>query len=158
MERKLPESTAETERQDSPPAIALSQQHYGVVAHWVSITSCLIALAAPVLVLLFPHNNMLNPNLIFGAIFEGKRPAEIWAAAGVPFETSGFWKLFLENFFTPDGLAALGVALGCSVTLWALLPAVWQFAKKKEYFYVCVSLFVMCLIALAMSGFINMAG
>ena len=140
------------------PEIAKSQLHYGVVAHWVSFTSCIIALAAPVLILLFPGKNLSNPNLIFGALFEGKRPAEIWAAAGVPFETMGFWKLFLGNFFTPDGFAMLSVALGCSVTLWALIPSVWQFAKKKEYFYVCVSLFVMALITFAMSGLVNMAG
>ena len=140
------------------PEINKSQLHYGVVAHWVSFASCLIALAAPVLILLFPGHSPSNPNLIFGALFEGKRPAEIWAAAGAPFESTGFWKLFLGNFFTPDGIATLSVALGCSVTLWALIPALWQFIKKKEYFYVCVSLFVMALITLAMSGLVNMAG
>ena len=140
------------------PVINKSQLHYGVVAHWVSFASCIIALIAPVLILMFPGRNMSNPNLIFGALFEGHRPSEIWAAAGVPFESNGFWKLFLENFFTPDGFAILSVALGCSVTLWALIPSAWQFAKKKEYFYVCVSLFVMGLITLAMSGIVNMAG
>ena len=143
---------------DRMPEINKSQLHYGVVAHWVSFTSCLIALAAPVLILLFSKNNLSNPNLIFGALFEGKRPAEIWAAAGVPFETSGFWNLFLGNFFTPDGFATLGITLGCSVTLFALIPAFWQFIKNREYFYVCVSLFVMALITLAMSGLVNMAG
>ena len=140
------------------PAINKSQLHYGIVAHWVSFASCLIALIAPVFILLFPKHNLSNPNLIFGAIFEGKRPAEIWAAAGVPFESSGFWKLFLQNFFTPDGLATLSVALGCSIALWALIPSAWQFIRKKEYFYVCVSLFVIALITLAMSGLVNMAG
>ena len=140
------------------PVINKSQLHYGVVAHWVSFASCLIALTAPVLILLFPKYNLSNPNLIFGALFEGKRPAEIWAAAGVHFETIGFWKLFLGNIFTPDGFATLSVALGCSVTLWALIPALLQFVIKKEYFYVCVSLFVMALITLAMSGLVSMAG
>jgi len=140
------------------PQIGKSQLHYGVVAHWVSFASCLIALTAPVLILLFPGHSPSNPNLIFGAIFEGKKPAEIWAAAGVPFEASGFWKLFHDNFFTPDGFATLSVALGCSVTLWALIPALGQFIKNREYFYVCVSLFVMGLIILAMSGLVNMAG
>ena len=140
------------------PLINKSQLYYGSVAHWVSFVSCLIALAAPVLILMFPEHNLSNPNLIFTAMFAGDKPAEIWAAAGVPFETSGFWKLFLDNFFTPDGFATLGVALGCSVTLWALIPALWQFFKNKEYFYAGVSLFVMALITLAMSGLVNMAG
>jgi uncharacterized membrane protein len=131
------------------------QKQYGSVAHIISIISCLIALIAPVLVLMFPQKNMSNPNMIFNAIFEGKKPAEIWETAGVPFESIGFWKLFFDNLFTPDGLAILGIVLGCSITLWALIPSMWQFAKKKDYLYVCISLFIMALISLAMSGFIG---
>ena len=145
MEKKMPE-------------IDKSQFYYGAVAHYVTFVSCLIALAAPVFIMMFPGHNLSNPNLIFGAIFDGKRPAEIWAAAGVPFESSGFWKLFLENLFTPDGFAILGIALGCSSTLWGLVPAVWQLAKKKEYLYVCISFFVMGLIILAMSDLVSVAG
>ena len=148
MDRKLPEEVI----------IDKSQLFYGTVAHWVSFASCLIALAAPVLILMFPAHNISNPNLIFEALFDGKRPIEIWEAAGVPFESNGFWKLFLGNLFTPDGFAILAVALGCSSTLWGLIPSIWQFAKKKEYLYVCISLFVMVLIALAMSGLVSMAG
>ena len=140
------------------PEIDKSQLHYGEVVHWITIASCMITLIAPVLILVFPDENILNPAQIFNAIFEGMRPAEIWEAAGVPFKYGDFWKLFLGNFLTPDGFATLGLTLGCSVTLWALIPAAWQFIKKKEYFYVCVSLFIMALITLAMSGLVNMAG
>ena len=140
------------------PVTDKSQLYYGTVIHWVTIVSCLISLAAPVLILLLPRANMLNPNLIFGAIFEGKKPAEIWAAAGVPFKYGDFWTLFFRNILKPDGFATLGLVLGCSVTLWGLFPAAWQFRKKKEYFYMCVSLFVIALISFAMSGLINMAG
>ena len=140
------------------PEIDKSQLYYGKVIHWITIVACLITLFAPIFILLFPHRNLLNPSLIFDAIFSGKKTTEIWAAAGVPFKSGGFWKLFLGNLFTPDGFATLGLTLGCSVTLWALIPAVYQFIKKKEYFYVCVSVFVMALITLAMSGLVNMAG
>jgi len=142
----------------NPPEINKSQLYYGVVVHWIAIVSCLISLAAQVFILMFPHRNLLNPNLIFNAIFSGKRPAEIWEAGGVPFKSGDFWGLFFGNFFTPDGIAAFGLVLGCSVTLWALIPALWQFIKKKEYIYVFISLFVMALIVLAMSGLVNMAG
>ena len=145
MERNLPE-------------IAKSQLHYGAVYHWITIVSCLISLVAPVFILMFPHSNFLNPNLIFNAIFEGKNPAGIWEAAGLSFQSGDFWSLLRGNLLTPDGFATLGIVLGCSVTLWALMPAFWQFIKKKEYFYVCVSLFIMALIVLAMSGLVNIAG
>ena len=140
------------------PLIEKSQIYYGKVVHWTTIISCLISLIAPVLILMFPDKNLLNPTLLYNAIFEGKNPAEIWEAAGLPFRSGDFWKIFTNSFFTPDGFATFGLILGCSVTLWALIPAIWQFIKKKDYFYVCVSLFVAALILLAMSGLVNMAG
>ena len=144
-------------RDDKTPIVDKSQLHYGAATHWITFISCLISMITPVFILMFPHSNLLNPALLFNAIFEGLSPAEIWEAAGAPFRPGYFWNLFLSNIFSPDGFASLGVALGCSVTLWALIPALWQFIKKKEYFYVCVSLFVIILIALAMSGLVNMA-
>jgi hypothetical protein len=140
------------------PEIDKSQLYYGVVVHWITIISCLIALLTPVFILIFPHSNILNPTLIFDAIFEGKKSAEIWEAAGVPYKSGDFWKLFMGRFFTPDGIAMFGVVLGCSVTLWGLIPALWQFIKKKNFLFVGVSLFVMALITLAMSGLVQMAG
>jgi len=142
----------------TPDIMDKSQLSYGKAVCWITIVSCLISLITPFFILLFPDKNYLDETLLFEAVFKGKKPAEIWEAAGVPFKSGDFWKLFIKNFFTPDGLAAFGIALGCSVTLWALIPAVWQFAKKKEYFYVCVSAFIMALIVLAMSGIVNMAG
>jgi len=163
MDGKISEPAAGTEPlapqgQASLPAIDKSQLHYGRVIHWIVIVACIISLITPVLILMFPQSCFLNPTRLFNAIFEGKNPAEIWKAAGVPFKSGDFWKVFLTNIFTPDGFATFGIALGCSVTLWGLIPAIWQFLKKKEYFYVSVSLFVIILIFLAMSGIINMAG
>ena len=140
------------------PEIPESQLYYGTVIHWITIVSCIIVLIAPVLILMFPFSNLLNPTLIFDAIFEGKKPAEIWESAGVPFKSGDFWKLFLGSLLTPDGFATLGVALGCSVSLWGLIPAFWQFFKKKDFFYAFVSFFIIALICLAMSGLVNMAG
>jgi len=147
MDGKIPDNNIEK-----------SQLYYGKAVHWITVVSCLISLITPVFILLFPEKNYLNEALLFDAIFKGGNPAHIWNAAGVQFKSGDFWRLFIRNIFTPDGFAAFGVALGCSVTLWALIPAVWQFTKKKEYFYVCVSVFIIALIALAMSGIVNMAG
>jgi len=143
---------------DEKTPVDKSQLYFGKTVQWITVVSCLISLITPVFILMFPVKNYANEALLFDAIFKGKNSAEIWKAAGVHFESGGFWKLFIKNFFTPDGLAAFGIALGCSVTLWALTPAVWQFAKKKEYFYMSVSIFLMALIVLAMSGIVNMGG
>jgi hypothetical protein len=144
------------------PDIDKSQLYFGKTVHWITVVSCLISLITPVFILLFPGKNYVDESLLFEAIFDknfkAMKSTEIWEAIGVPFNHGNFWKLFIKNFFTPDGFAAFGVILGCSVTLWALIPAAWQFTKKKEYFYVCVSIFIIALIVLAMSGIVNMAG
>jgi hypothetical protein len=135
-----------------------SQLYYGKTIHWITGVSCLISLITSFIILLFPGKNYLNEAVLFETILKGKKSADIWMSAGVTFKHGDFWKLLIKNLFTPDGFAAFGIALGCSATLWALIPAVWQFAKKKEYFYVSVSIFIMALIVLAMSGIVNMAG
>ena len=140
------------------PDINKSQLYYGKTVHRITIVSCLISLITPFFILLFPNKNYLNEVRLYDAIFKGKNPAEIWGAAGFTFKSGDFWKMLLKNLFSPDGFAAFGIVLGCSVTLWALIPAVLQFIKKKEFFYAGVSIFLMALIVLAMSGIVNMAG
>jgi len=149
--RQLPSERGKEEQ-------AKAQMHYGYVVHGITIASCLIALAAPVLILSFPGANLLNPNLIFGAIFEGQSPYEIWLSAGVQFEPGDFWGLFWNGLFAPDGFAMFGIVLGCSSALWALLPSAWSYAKEKNALYLWISVFIVFLILLAMTGIINMAG
>ncbi|MCL2373995.1 MAG: hypothetical protein FWC65_01975 [Treponema sp.] len=158
MKEKQSAPAAEAESRDSPQLIDKSQLQYGAVYRWIIMASCIISLIAPVFILMFPRSNLLNPHLVFNAIFEGKNPVEVWEAAGVAFQDGEFWRLFFSNIFAPDGFAAFGMILGCSVAFWALMPAVWQFGKKKEYLYVCVSLVIMGLIAIAMSGIANISG
>jgi len=134
------------------PVIEKSQLHFGLVYHWILIITCLISLIAPVFILMNPESSFLDPYAVFNAVFEGRKASEIWDAAGVKFGANGFWKLFIKNIITPDGFAVLGIVAGCSVTLWALIPAVWQFIIKKDFFFVFVSIFIILLIALAMLG------
>jgi len=134
------------------PEIERSQLYYGKTSHIIIIISCVISLLAPVFIIVFPNKNILDPYLIFNAVFEGKPPAMIWEAAGVSFESENFWKYFSGKLFTPDGFALFGIALGCSVSLWAMIPAIWQYLIKREYLYVFISLFIILLIAFAISG------
>ena len=129
-----------------------AQWHYGNIVHGITIASCLVALVSPVLILLFPQKNLLSPNLIFSAIFEGRRPYDIWETAGVSFEQLGFWQLIWNNLLRPDGIAMLAIALGTSVTMWALISTVWIYARGKNWFYTSVCVFIILLILFAMSG------
>jgi len=134
------------------PEIGKSQMYFGLVYHWVIIVSCLVSLITPVFILLFPDSNIMNPNIVFSAVFEGKRASEIWEAAGADFNAVGFWKLLAGNILSPDGFAMFGITLGCSVALWALVPAACRFIAKRNWFYAAVCFFIMALMALAMSG------
>lgn len=124
------------------------------VVHWVTIVSCVIALISPVFILLFPQNNVLNPNLVYGAIFSGASPAEIWKMSATgSFPGAHF---YLTNLFTGDGFSHFGVALGCSVGLWALLPAMYVMLKReKDYLYFAICSMLVILILLAMTGVLN---
>ena len=138
------------------PEIHNSQLLYGKTAHTITLIAFVVSVTAPVLILMFPQSCFLNPNLIFNAIFEGKNPKDIWMVSGTPLQPGSFWKLFLKRLFTPDGYATFGIALGSSISLWGYMVAAWQFGKKKEYFFLGVSLFLLAMILLSMSGIINM--
>lgn len=136
--------------------IKIPESHliFAGIVHWLTIVSCLIALVAPVFILLFPENNVLNPNLVFGAIFSGATPAEIWKMS--PTGSFPGAHFYLTNFFTGDGFAHFGVALGCSVGLWALLPAMFVMQKReKDYMYFFICSLLVILILLAMTGLLN---
>ena len=147
-----------TEREEGTAEHDRAHVRYGGVMYAIGFISCMIALLAPLLILLFPHSNILNPNLVFGAIFSGQSPAEIWMTAGVDFRQGNFWRLLRDNLFTPDGFAIFGIALGCSSAFLALCTAAWSYAKGKKWFFLGVVLFNQLLMALAMTGLINMAG
>ena len=134
-----------------------ARSRYGSVMYVIGFTSCMIALIAPVLILAFPQANILNPNLVFGAIFSGLNPSEIWATAGIEFKQGSFWPLLKNNLFTPDGFAMFGIALGCSSALWAFCPTAWSYIKGKKWFFLILAVFIQFLIALAMTGLVNLA-
>ena len=125
---------------------------FGEIIKWTTIASCLIAMIAPVIGLAFPENNILQPNRIFALIFAGNNKDVIWAEAGSGFPGGHF---YLQNMFTGDGFAQFGVALGCSVALWALLPTIISYFKSKEYLCAFVSIFIALIIILAMTGLIS---
>ena len=138
--------------------ITKSQWVFGQIVHYVTIVSCLIALLSPVLIMIFRSSNILNPNLVFDAIFDGKKYDEIWRIANVSFDQIGFWNLLAHNFYKPDGFAYVGIVLGCSVALWGLIPAAIINLRKKQILFGCICIFVATLIVLAMSGILQMAG
>ena len=77
----------------------------------------------------------------------------MWQEVGGEFPGGHF---YLKNFTSGDGFTQFGLALGCSVALWALLAAAFAYSKDRIYLYVGLSLWVAALVALSMIGIVGM--
>jgi hypothetical protein len=124
---------------------------YAEVVHWITIISAIAALFIPVFILAHPSNNMLNPNKIFGAIFSGATPAEIWSASSAgAFPGAHF---YLRFPWLTDSWAQLFINIGCAVGLFGLVPAVIiQVFKEKDWFCAILGVILALFIFLSMTG------
>jgi hypothetical protein len=131
------------------PKMPRAQTVYGAIVYWITILSCLICMVGPVISVASPDNNVLNPYKLFNAIFEGKDAQTVWKEVGGEFPGGHF---YLKNFFYGDGFTQFGLALGCSVALWALIASAVAYASDKIYLYVILSIWVALMVALSMVG------
>ena len=129
-----------------------AQTTYGAIVYWITILSCIICMIGPVISVAYPENNVLNPYKLFSAIFEGKDAQTVWKEVGGEFPGGHF---YLKNFTYGDGFTQFGLALGCSVALWALLVSAVAYGREKIYLYVILSLWVSALVALSMIGIVS---
>lgn len=137
---------------ENPPKMPRAQTTYGAIVYWITILSCLICMVGPVISVASPENNVLNPYKLFNAIFEGKDAQTVWKEVGGEFPGGHF---YLTNFTYGDGFTQFGLALGCSVALWALLVSAVAYAREKIYLYVILSIWVAALVALSMIGIVG---
>jgi hypothetical protein len=135
------------------PEIPKAQIVYGAIVYWITIVSCLICMIGPVLSVANPENNVLNPYKLLNAIFQGKDTQTIWQEVGGGFPGGHF---YLKKLTYGDGFTQFGLALGCSVALWALIVVAVAYAREKVYLYVILALWVAFLVALSMVGIIGM--
>ncbi len=135
------------------PKMPRAQTIYGAIVYWVTILSCIICMIGPVVSVASPDNNVLDPYKLFNAIFEGKDAETVWQEVGGNFPGGHF---YLKHFTYGDGLTQVGLALGCSVALWALIAAAISYASDKIYLYTALSIWVAGLVALSMVGIVGM--
>ncbi len=135
------------------PKMPRAQIIYGSIVYWITILSCLICMVGPVISVASPDNNVLNPYRLFNAIFEGKDAQTVWQEVGGEFPGGHF---YLKNLTYSDGFTQLGLALGCSVALWALIVVAVAYASERIYIYAILSLWVAGLVALSMIGIVGM--
>jgi len=128
-----------------------NQLVFGLIVQWITIASAIIALIAPVLILLMPQNNVINPNHVFSLIFSGEGKDVLWQQTSKGFPGGYF---YLQEHFYGDGFAQFGIVLGCSAAFWALIPSIIMYLKSRDYLYAGICIFIAFLIGLAMTGLI----
>jgi len=133
-------------------AIPVEQTIYGDVVYWITIVAALICMIGPFLSMVAVDDNVLNPHYLFAAIFAGKDPEAIWRDVGGGFPGGHFW---YQNSTSGDGFTQLGLVLGCSVALWALLAAGFVYLRKRAPLYAVMSFWVAAMIALSTVGLIQ---
>ena len=130
--------------------IPKSQKVFGSVVYWIAIFISVAAMFVPVFILADPAGNLLNPNLIFGAIFEGATPDEIWG-----YSVSGGFPgahFYLEYITKADSWAMLLVAIGCGFALLGFIPAIIHHIKEKDWFCVIFATLISAFILLSVTG------
>lgn len=134
------------------PKMPRAQTTYGAIVYWVTILAALICMVGPVISVALPENNVLNPYKLFNAIFQGKDAQTVWQEVGGEFPGGHF---YLKYFTYGDGFTQFGLALGCSVALWALIASAIAYAADRIYLYALLALWVAALVALSMVGIVG---
>jgi hypothetical protein len=134
------------------PKMQFSQLVYGEIVYWGTILAALICMIGPYISMKNPENNVMNPFYLFAGIFAGKDTATIWQEVGGGFPGGHF---YLDKFFYGDGFTQFGLALGCSVALWALIPAAFCYLKVKNQTKAILFIWVGLLIFLSMVGIVS---
>lgn len=135
------------------PIMPKAQSVYGECVYYLTIVTCLICIIGPVLAMISPENNVINPYFLFAEIFEGRTAFDVWAMVGAGDIQGGHF--YMQHFFTGDGFTQFGLALGCSSTAWSLLVAAAVYAQERIYIYSGMAVFVALLIFFSASGFIG---
>ncbi len=126
---------------------------YGECVYYLTILCCIICIIGPVLAMIAPENNVINPYFLFAEIFEGRNAFEIWSKLAADGVQGGHF--YVNYFFTGDGFTQFGLALGCSSAAWSLLVAAAVYATERIYIYAFMAVFVALLIFFSASGMLG---
>jgi len=135
-------------------AIPKSQLIFGNTVYWLTIFVAVGAFFVPIFILAYPSNNMLNPNIVFGAIFAGASPAEIWSySASGEFPGAHF---YLSHITKADSWAMILTVIGCGFGLFGLVPAIIYQIREKDWFCAVFCFVIAALIFLSVIGVLSL--
>ena len=110
------------------PRVPKAQIVYGTIIYWVCIAAAFICTIGPVLAILLPSSNLLDPHYLFYSIWQSNSPTEIWEEMSRGYTGAHFW---IGRLNRPDALIQLGLVAGCSCSGLALLAAALAFLRQK---------------------------
>ncbi|MCL2567955.1 MAG: hypothetical protein FWE12_00750 [Oscillospiraceae bacterium] len=143
--------------QQTLDSIPKSQKIFGNTVYWVAIWSAIGAFFVPIFILLNPTNNILNPNTLFGAIFAGASPEEVWG-----YSVTGSFPgahFYIDYITKADSWAMLLIAIGCGFGLFGLVPAVlYQVKREKDWFCAILGTIIAVLTLLSVVGILRIEG
>jgi hypothetical protein len=140
---------------EEKPKIPITGVVIGDIIYWVCIAAAFIAMIGPVVSILYPDNNVLNPYNIFSLVWEGKNSNEIWAAMTPEGKYPGphFW---IHNLSKGDGITQFGVWLACACSLPAVFVGGIIYIFKKSVIYLIICWWVAFMIMFSMLGILSM--
>jgi len=98
-------------------------------------------------------SNVINPHHLFADMWSGTKPETIWKAAGGAEAGGHYW---VHHLAAGDGFTHLGLVIGCSVAMPAMLAAAIVYAfKEKSLGWALGALWVTGLIALSILGIVG---
>lgn len=134
------------------PKIKRSQIVFGDIVYWLTIAAAIICMVGPVLAFASMDGNVINPHHLFANMWAGMEPETIWETAG-EVETGAH---YLVGNLAADGFTQLGLVLGCSVAIPAMLAAAIVYASKERSLgWALSALWIVGLVTISVLGIVS---
>ncbi|MEA3428784.1 MAG: hypothetical protein U9Q84_06170 [Thermodesulfobacteriota bacterium] len=135
------------------PKIPASNYVPGAIIYWICIAGGLLCMIGPMVSIISIENNVAEPFKVFDMVWNGQSADQVWAEVVPDGKYPGtlFW---MKHPFTGDGIAQLGVWLGCLCALPACLVGAFIFFKDGPRIYTLFGLWTALLLSCAALGII----
>lgn len=135
------------------PRIQQSQVIFGDIVYWLTITAAIICMIGPVMAFASMDGNILNPHYLFANMWSGMGPEAIMETAGEVEAGGHYW---VNNLAAGDGFTQLGLVIGCSVAIPAMLAAAIVYVfKERSLGWALGALWIVGLVTISVLGIIS---
>ena len=135
------------------PNIKRSQIIFGDVVYWFTIVAAVICTVGPLLSFISMDGNVINPHFLFANMWNGMAPEAIWETSGSGITGGHYW---ISNITAGDGFTQLGLVMGCSVAIPAMLVAAIIYAfRERSFGWAILALWIVGLVSISVLGIVS---